>query len=209
MRRLVVSFLLATVCAAAVAAQSEPVRVEQEPHHKRLLYTNDVRLWEVTLPPGQSTPPFVHDFDVATVVIGDGTLNVQRNGEAVTPPTPGARGSVIVAEHTGKPATYHIENSGTTDYRAFEIENMHDSKQSPPFAISDLTLKPADQPLMHQHTGAIIVVLINGTVEQGGIGGEEPVRIRQLGQWLVLPRFQNHTLAAIGGEARAIEIEVR
>jgi hypothetical protein len=88
MRRLIFSFLVASVCAAAAAAQSAAVPIDKEPHHKRLLYTNDVRLWDVTLPPGQSTPPFVHDFDVATVVIGDGMLNVQRNGEPFTPPAP-------------------------------------------------------------------------------------------------------------------------
>jgi quercetin dioxygenase-like cupin family protein len=203
------TFLLANFCAAAAAAQTAAVPIDKEPHHKRLLYTNDVRLWEVTLPPGQSTPPFVHDFDVATVVIGDGMSNVQRNGEPFTPPSPSVRGAVIVAEHTGAPAPYRIENNGATDYRAFEIENVHDMKQSPPFAISDLTLKAGDSAAMHQHTGATIIVLISGTVEQDGIGGEEPVRIRQAGQWLVLPRFQGHTLAAIGGEARAIEIEVR
>jgi quercetin dioxygenase-like cupin family protein len=226
-RRLILSsFLLAASGAAALVAQSASVSITNEPHHKRLLYTNDLRLWDVTIPSGQSTPPFVHEYDVATVVIGDGTLNIQRNGEALTPPAPNARGSVIVADHTGAQATYRIENSGTTDYRAFEIENMHDAgkwaavspipapgssvlKESRAFAISNLALKAGDQPAMHQHTGATIIVLMSGTLEQGGIGGEEPVHIQQPGQWLVLPRFQAHTVAAIGGEAHAIEIEVR
>jgi quercetin dioxygenase-like cupin family protein len=209
MRRLIISGLLASCCAVALAAQSAPVSIDKEPHHKRLLYTNDVRLWEVTLPPGESTPAFVHDHDVATVVVGEGTLNIERNGQVLTPPAPNARGSVIVAEHTGNPAPYRIENNGTTDYRAFEVENMHDVKQTPPFAINDLALKTGDGPMMHQHTGAVIIVLISGTVEQGGIGGEEPVRISRIGQWLVIPRFQGHTLAAVGGDARAVEIEVK
>jgi quercetin dioxygenase-like cupin family protein len=227
MHRLILSFvLLASLCAATVVAQSGSVSIDNEPHHSRLLYTSDLRLWEVGLPPGQSTPPFVHEYDIATVVIGDGTLNIQRNGEALTPPAANARGSVIVADHTGAPATYRIENTGTTAYRAFEIENMHDAGKwgaAPPisapgssvlnesraFTVYNLALKPGDQPAMHQHTGATIIVLIGGTVEQGGIGGEEPVRIQQPGQWLVLPRFQGHTVAAIGGDAHAIEIEVR
>jgi len=226
-RRLILSsFLLASSCAAVLVAQSGSVSIDNEPHHKRLLYTNDLRLWDVTIPPGQSTPLFVHEYDLATVVIGDGTLNIQRNGEALAPPAPNARGSVIVADHTGTQATYRIENSGTTDYRAFEIENMHDAgkwtavspiaaagssvlKESRAFAIYALALKAGDQPAMHQHTGGTIIVLLSGTLEQGGIGGEEPVRLRQPGQWLALPRFQAHTVAAIGGEAHAIEIEVR
>jgi quercetin dioxygenase-like cupin family protein len=227
MHRLILcSFLLASLCAAAGVAQSASVSIDNEPHHKRLLYTNDLRLWEVTLPPGQSTAPFVHEYDVATVVIGDGTLNIQRNGEGVTGPAANARGSVIVADHTGASATYRIENSGTTEYRAFEIENMHDAgrwagaaiiaapgsavlNESRAFTVYTLALKAGDQPAMHQHTGATIVVLISGTLEQGGIGGEEPVRIQQPGQWLVLPRLQGHTVAAVGGDTHAVEIEVR
>jgi len=211
MARLILTvFLIASFCAAGVVAQSAAVSINNEPHHKRLLYTNDLRLWDVTLAPGESTPAFLHEYDMATVVIGDGTLNIQRNGETAAPPAPNARGSVIVTENTGaRPTAYRIENNGTTAYRAFEIENMHEMKQSPPFTISDLTLKVSDGAAMHQHMGATIIVLVSGTVEQGGIGGEEPVRISQPGQWLVLPRLQAHTVAARGGDARAIEIEVR
>ena len=89
-------------------AQSAAVSINDEPHHKRLLYTNNLRLWEVTLRPGEATQPFVHEYDVATVVIGDGTLSLERNGEAVTPPSPNARGSVVVAEHTGRRTMYRI-----------------------------------------------------------------------------------------------------
>jgi quercetin dioxygenase-like cupin family protein len=219
------SVVIASFCAAGVLAQPA-VSINSEPHHKRLLYTNDLRFWDVTLPPGQATQPFVHDYDVATVVIGDGTLNIQRNGEALTPPAPNARGSVIVAEHTGAPGTYRIENSGTTEYRAFEIENMHEGnwpaatpltapgssvlKQSRAFTVYELALKAGNPEAMHQHTGATLIVLVSGTLEQGGIGGEEPVRIRQPGQWLALPRLQGHTVVAVGnGDAHAIEIEVR
>jgi quercetin dioxygenase-like cupin family protein len=168
----------------------------------------------------------VHDYDVATVVIGDGTLNIQRNGEALTPPAPNARGSVIVAEHTGAPATYRIDNSGTTEYRAFEIENMHEGnwpaatpltapgssvlKTSRAFTIYDVLLDAGAPEVTHTHTGATIVILIGGTLQQGGIGGTDPVRIQQPGQWLSLPRFQAHGVSAVGGgTAHAIEIEVR
>jgi quercetin dioxygenase-like cupin family protein len=229
MRRVVLSsvfIVLAIAFIPRIAAQSAAVSINNEPHHKRLLYTNDLRLWDVVLAPGQSTPPFLHEYDVATIVIGDGTLTVQRNGETEAAPSPNARGSVIVAEHTGLPATYHIENSGTTEYRAFEVENMHDAgkwaaaspftapgssvlKDNRAFTVYDLTLKAGDPPAMHPHMGAVIVMLISGTLELVGIGGEEPVRIQQPGQWLVLPRFQSHTVAAIGGDTHAVEIEVR
>ena len=218
--------IIASFLAAALSAQSAATSINNEPHHKRLLYTNDLRLWDVTLPPGQATQPFVHDYDVATVVIGDGTLNIQRNGEALAAPAPNARGSVIVAEHTGTPAAYRIENNGTTEYRAFEIENMREGswpaaapftapgssvlRQSRAFTIYDVVLKAGDPEVMHPHMGATIIVLIDGTLEQAGIGGTDPVRIQQPGQWLSIPRFQPHGVSAVGNaDAHAIEIEVR
>jgi quercetin dioxygenase-like cupin family protein len=225
-RLIVAAFVLASLCAAGAVAQPGAASITNEPHHKRLLYTNDVRLWDVTLPPGQATQPFVHDYDVATVVIGDGTLNIQRNGEGLTQPAPNARGSVIVAEHTGAPATYRIENKGTTEYRALEIENMHEGnwpaaapftapgssvlKESRAFTIYDVLLEAGAPEVTHNHTGATIIVVIGGTLEQAGIGGTDPVRIQQPGQWLSLPRFQPHAVSAAGGaNAHAIEIEVR
>ncbi len=81
-RLILISLLIASSSAAALVAQSAAVSITDEPHHKRLLYTNDLRLWDVTLRPGESTQPFVHEYDVASVVIGDGTLALERNGEA-------------------------------------------------------------------------------------------------------------------------------
>ena len=217
---------LPTASRLEAQAQSPAASINNEPHHKRLVYTNDLRLWDVTLPPGQSTMPFLHEYDVATVVIGDGMLNIQRNGEQLSAPSPNARGSVIVSEHTGAPATYRIENNGTTEYRALEVENMRESgwpaaqlltapgssvlKESRAFTIYDVVLKAGSPEVMHNHTGSTIVVLLDGTVEQAGIGGTDPVRISQPGQWLSLPRFQMHALTPVGRtDAHAIEIEVR
>jgi quercetin dioxygenase-like cupin family protein len=227
-RFFIASGIIAIFCTAGLLAQvpSGTASMSNEPYHKRLLYTNDLRLWEVTLQPGQSTPPFTHEYDVATVVIGDGMLNIQRNGEQVSQPAPNARGTVVVAEHTGAPATYRIENNGTTEYRAFEVENMHEGawpavqpltapgssvlKESRAFTIYDVLLKAGSPQVVHQHTGSTIVVLVGGALEQGGIGGTDPVKISQPGQWLSLPRFQAHALTPVGnGDAHAIEIEAR
>jgi quercetin dioxygenase-like cupin family protein len=218
---------VSTVAQLAAQAQSDAASITSEPHHKRLLYTNDLRLWDVTLPPGQSTAPFRHEYDVATVIIGEGALTIQRNGEQLSASSPNARGSVIVEEHTGAPATYRIENNGSTEYRAFEIENMREGafpaagqpvtapgssmlKENRSFTVYDVVLKARSPEVMHNHTGATIIVLLAGTLEQGGIGGTDPVRISQPGQWLPLPRFQTHALTPVGStDAHAIEIEVR
>jgi quercetin dioxygenase-like cupin family protein len=217
---------LSPVATPRAQAPASPVPINDEPHHKRLLYTNDLRLWDVTLPPGQSTPPFIHDYDVATVVIGDGMLNIQRNGEPPSPPSPNARGAVVIADHTGARATYRIENNGTTEYRAFEVENMREGgwpssqpftapgssvlKESRAFTIYDVGLKAGSPEVMHDHMGSRVIVILSGTLQQAGIGGTDPVRISQPGQWLSLPRFQTHAVTTVGNaDAHAIEIEVR
>ena len=68
---------VSTVAQLAAQAQSDAVSIANEPHHKRLLYTNDLRLWDVTLPPGQSTPPFrfVHGECLPVAAGFDGSVN--------------------------------------------------------------------------------------------------------------------------------------
>ena len=163
---------------------------------------------------------------MATLIIGDGTLQVSRNGQDVAAPAPNARGSVIVTEHTGPPATYRIRNTGTTDYHAIEVENMREDgkwltlmpltapgtsvlQQTRAFTIYDEHITPDMGEVRHAHTWSTIVVLVDGSFENGGIGGEEPVRLTRPGQWLTFPRAQAHTVTAVGGDAHIIEIEAR
>ena len=229
MRRLITSLGVPILCAAAVSvlsAQSAAPPANNEPHHKRLLYTNDVRMFDVTIPPGEATAEHVHEYDMATLIIGNGTLRISRNGQDVTAPAPNARGSVIVTEHTGAPATYRVQNSGTTEYHALEVENVRDDgkwvtpmpmtvegtsvlQQTRAFTIYDEYLKPDMGEVRHAHTWSTIAILVDGTVENGGIGGEEPVRLQRPGRWIALPRAASHTVKAVGGDAHIIEIEAR
>ncbi len=229
MMRLVAAPGVAVLCAAAVSvlsAQSAPVPANNEPHHRRLLYTNDIRVFDVAIPAGEATADHVHEYDNATLIIGDGALRISRNGQDVSAVVPGARGSVSVTEHTGAPATYRIQNTGTTAYHAIEVENLREDgkwltlmpltapgtsilQQTRAFTIYDEQLKPDMGEVRHVHTWSTIVVLVGGSFENGGIGGEAPVRLTRPGEWLPFPRAQAHTVTAAGGEAHIIEIEAR
>jgi quercetin dioxygenase-like cupin family protein len=225
MKRLIASAGVAFICAAAVlTAQGS---INQEPHHKRVLYTNDLRMFDVTIPPGDATTDHVHEYDVATLVLGDGTLQIQRNGVAAESPAAGARGGVIDAEHTGAPTRYRIANSGTTDYHVIEVENLREGGGWPAshpvaapattvlqdtraFTIYDVRLTAGAPETTHAHPWPTVVILIDGAVEAGGIGGEEPVRLQKSGQWMFLPRELSHTLTTVGDTgAHVVEIEVR
>ena len=199
MKRLIFALGCTAVAFTGVAAQSQPAT--GEPHHKRLLYTNDVRFFDVVVPPG-ATADYSYEHDVAAVVIGSGTAAISNPG-----------------------AMFHVANTGPADYHAIEVENMREDgkwlmpqllmangtsvlSQSRAFTVYDVKLA-ADQMTRHEHAWSTIGVLLSGTIEQGGIPGEEPSRLRAAGQWLTLPRAQAHTLTAIGGDAHVIEIEAR
>jgi hypothetical protein len=234
-------FILALACVAAALARvgADPASAKaaadqqvalsaqpatNEPHHKRLLYTNDVRVFDVIVAPGQNASA-LHDHDMATLVLGNGTLGITRNGQPIATSGPLEIGSVSITEQTGAPSTFRIESAGTTDFHAIEVENMRDDgkwlmpqiimapgtsllTQSRAFSVYDVKLA-ADQTTRHEHAWSTIAVLLSGAIEQGGIGGEEPARLRGGGQWLTLPRAQAHTLTAIGGDAHVVEIEAR
>jgi quercetin dioxygenase-like cupin family protein len=219
----VAAVVVATV--VVLSAQSDRTTANNEPHHKRLLYTNDVRLLDVTVPAGETTADHVHEYDMATVVIGDGKARVTRNGEDISAPMTGSPGSIFITEQTGAPATYRVQNSGSTDYHILELENMREgggwltpplmtapgvtaTKQSRAFTIYDGQLK-ADAPATHSHSWSTVLIVLSGTIENGGIGGEVPVRLQRLGQWLTFPRAINHSISAVGGDAHIIEIEAR
>src|SRR4030095_13263010 len=90
MMRLITSVGVPVLCAAAVSvlsAQSAAPPANNEPHHKRLLYTNDVRMFDVTIPPGEATADHVHEYDMATLIIGDRT----REAASSLPNTPAPR----------------------------------------------------------------------------------------------------------------------
>jgi quercetin dioxygenase-like cupin family protein len=216
---------VAFLCAATgLSAQGS---INQEPHHKRLLYTNDLRMFDVTIPPGQATGDHVHEYDMVTVIISGVTLQIQRNGQDVGAPASSAAGTVIVGEHTGAPATYRLSNTGTADYRVLELEDLREGggwpastaltaagtsviKDTRAFTIYDVRLKAGTPETMHAHPWPTVVILVEGAMENGGIGGEEPVRLQKPGQWLFLPRGLSHTVSAAGGgDTHVVEIEVR
>src|SRR4029453_16445626 len=49
-------------------------------------------------------------------------------------------------------------------------------KENRSFTVYDVVLKARSPEVMHNHTGATIIVLLAGTLEQGGIGGPAPLR---------------------------------
>lgn len=215
---------LLVACVASSAHAQTPAN--REPHHKQLIYTNFLRAFDVTLAPGETMADHVHQFDVATLVLGDATTVTTSAGQAGAPVT-AAAGTVVIDEYSGKPpVTVSVKNTGTTPYHVIEVENVREDGKFPTvapmqgmgvsvlkaargFAVYETKFAAGGAQSQHAHEKAFLIIRIDGTVENGGIGGEEPVKMTRPGQWIAMPAAANHYLGGPDGPARGIEIEVR
>jgi hypothetical protein len=113
-------------------AQGVAVPINDEPHHKATALHQRSASVGRNPSSGQSTPPFVHEYDVATVVVGDGMLNIQRNGEPLSPGVAErARRCRHRRPYRRAPQPTGLKTNGTTEYRAFEVENMREGGWPP------------------------------------------------------------------------------
>jgi hypothetical protein len=234
MSRVTLSGVLALGVAAAVAAQ---VPVGQEPRHRVVFEHADFRVFDVNIPPGDTTLDHRHDRDMATVSMNGGTpTRAQAPGQPWSQPRPlRPLGSVNVTEYAGKPASHRVENLGRTAYRLFAVENRKTGGWSaePPlsspgaqlaaesrgFRVYDARLEGERSQASHVHRVPSIAVLIGGRVISEGAeveasaGPAVPSGLKQLdqpGQWVLVPPREPHHLVRLGTvDAHVVEIELR
>jgi quercetin dioxygenase-like cupin family protein len=192
MRRHATAAAVAALLAAPVCVLSAQVAATQEPHHHVVLYTDDLRILDVTIPPGEAAAEHSHEHDVATVMLG---------GTRTKP-----AGTVDIAAIAGTRTVYRIENADAQPYHVVEVENLRGRE----FTIYDVRFDSAKRTASHTHVPPTVAVLIDGAVENSGNGGETPARLQRPGRWLLIARGQSHNLEATGtGDAHIVEIEVR
>ncbi len=60
---------------------SQAVPLSQEPHHELMYETPDMKIYDVFLPPGQSTVPHQHDHDYIFITFGKSEITVSGPGQ--------------------------------------------------------------------------------------------------------------------------------
>lgn len=211
---------------SAVVAGQQPVPMSEDPHYKRLLYTAHLRMFEVAIPPGASTPDHSHDHDVVTVALGETTVRTRKVGEEWSQPQSYGPGGTNITNYTGGMEAHRVENVGKALHRAIEVENLRDRGWSMPqlivapattlgqesrsFAVYDVRLNASTPRTSHVHRMPTVVVLVAGGVEVQGGGGESEFRMEMPGRWFASQWDQPHTLTLVGsGDAHVVEVEVR
>lgn len=227
---------LAIIAAAALAsgavlggqtpAAEAPVPISAEPHHKRVLYTAHLRMFEIAVPPGASTLDHTHDRDVAVAALAPSTIRTRDTANDWSAPRSYAPGGINLVSYTGMPGAHRMENVGTTPYRVFAVENMREGGWTMPrviaapatkllqearsFAAYEVRLTQGTPRTSHVHEQPTVVILIAGGVVVQGGGGESEFRMETPGRWFASSWDQPHTLSLIGAnEAHLVEIEAR
>jgi quercetin dioxygenase-like cupin family protein len=218
--------VLAVACGAVLAAQSA-VTMNEEPHHNRLTYIRNMRVFEVNVAPGEVTLDHIHDHDAATIVLGPAMTRTRIAGQDWTAPRDRTLAATEINMYTGATIVHRLENVGSTPYRIFSVENLRDAgwsnpkpveapgtkllQQSRSFAIYDVNLTAAEPRTMHVHDNPTFVTVMSGVVSVQGGGGEAEFQLEKLGRWFPSSGAdQPHTLTLVGtGDAHVIEVEAR
>jgi hypothetical protein len=208
------------ISGATSVGQSVP-DVNQEPHHQRLTYIRHMRVFQLTLAPGESTAEFVLDHDGAIVALIAGTLRLHRPGAAPRGPETVPPGRVDLGQFTGEPVTQRLENVGTAPMRAIVVENLRDrgwttlpalmapgttlQQENRSFAVYDMRLNTATPRTVHTHQNPSFIFLMSGIVQVQGGGGESEFRLEQTRTWWFpgSGADQPHTIELAGGAAEA------
>ncbi len=108
-------------------ATEQAVWVRNEPKHHLLFENDDVRVYDVIVPPGEATLFHVHAVDYVYVVLGDATLKSELQGQQPTD-LAATRGEV---RFTRGPITHRIQNVGATPFHNITVELLRPPSATP------------------------------------------------------------------------------
>lgn len=105
----------------AQGTATDPVAVEQEPHHHVVFENQYVRVLDVVVKPGETTLFHKHSLDNVAIQFSEATIKRQSPGQDWIA-TPAKDGSVGFTAGTAKPYIHRIMNSGGTVFHVMDVE---------------------------------------------------------------------------------------
>ena len=112
---------------AAVRGETEPVPVEQEPHHQWIFENQYVRVLDVVLAPGESTLFHTHSHDSIAVRLTDAAVQEQPFNKEWRPASRLLPGDSRYMKGTPEPYTHRVKNVGSTPFHVIDIELLGDN----------------------------------------------------------------------------------
>jgi beta-alanine degradation protein BauB len=121
------SLPVATPKKTSVNAGSQPVPVEQEPHHRWIFENQYVRVLDVVLAPGESTMFHTHSHDSIAVRLTDSTVQEQPFGKEWRPASRLLPGDSRYMQGAQRAYTHRIKNAGSTPFHVIDVELLSDN----------------------------------------------------------------------------------
>jgi hypothetical protein len=109
------------------------VPVRDEPRHRRRFEDEFVRVYDVLVPPGDTTLYHHHTEDTFYVAVNEATVRDQTWGETETRTGTAPAGLMICRPHRNEPLIHQVHNVGTSEMRLIGAE----VKASPPVAAAE------------------------------------------------------------------------
>jgi quercetin dioxygenase-like cupin family protein len=105
----------------APGTESDPVPVEQEPHHHVVFENQYLRVLDVVVKPGETTLFHTHSLDNVAVHLSDATIKHQVPGQGWIESLI-KEGAAGFAAGTKKPYTHRVANAGSTVFHVLDVQ---------------------------------------------------------------------------------------
>ena len=138
--------------------QQAAVPVEQEPRHRIVFQNQNVRIYDVLIPPGDQTLFHTHSFDNVAIAVSGGTGRDEMLGRPAREVSL-RTGNVGFSKATNAPYTHRLENVGTTPLRIVGLEVL--SSSSSPGVPAVLNTVPGHQLVLENDRVTIYRVSID------------------------------------------------
>ena len=112
--------------AAAVALPAppspRPAEYLEEPLHRWAFENQYVRVFDVRVPPGETTAFHYHALDAVYVHLSGGRIAAQVRGEPWAAATDIAAGTVLIAADAQRPFTHRVRNQGSQEVHLIAVQ---------------------------------------------------------------------------------------
>jgi quercetin dioxygenase-like cupin family protein len=205
------------------AAQTVPVPVDQEPHHRVVLKNDSLLVMRVTLPAGETTLYHTHSNDRAAVHLTANTLTFQLPGQAESPTQESEIGEISASARGDKPYTHRVHNIGPGTFEVIDVEFLQRPKdasskpaaavaaENPSARVYNWKLAPGASSAQHTHTRPHLIIAVRAmplkmTAPDGRSLSEEV----KPGDFHWIDANVTHTLTNEGGfDGQIVEIELK
>jgi quercetin dioxygenase-like cupin family protein len=207
----------------AALQTSEPVSVQQEPHHKVLLKNEDVLVLRCTLPAGETTLYHTHSYDGIAVELAQAVVAQQQWNKPETSPNEVHPGEITVRVLKDGPYTHRIRNVGKETFDVMDVEVLRHPEQpstavagpvaaeTPEARAYQWNLAPGEATPLHTHERPYIILAVTAfPLRMTSPDGQTMSHELKPGDFHWVTSKVTHTLANEGKEpAQIVEIELK